>query len=200
MDLLGRVKPRTSDALAQWTENGTSDFTRYRLFWEPRLLSIVRIMIGVLFLEHGLSKIADFPHQATHRTFDLFTLNPGVQGSLELVGGALIALGLFTRPVAFILAGDMAVAYFIAHAPRGFFPLLNGGELAIVYCFAFLYFWLAGGGSWSLDRLLAPSEADPGEIRWDFEPSTTAWAGAAETDRPAAGRRESVGADADHVA
>src|SRR5207302_7403911 len=71
----------------------------------------------------------------------------------------LLALGLFTRTVAFILAGDMAVAYFMAHAPRGFFPLLNGGELAIVYCFLFLYLWLAGGGEWSLDRLRAPASA-----------------------------------------
>jgi hypothetical protein len=82
-------------------------------------------------------------------------LNPGLQGLLELVGGLLLALGLFTRSVAFVLAGDMAVAYFMAHSPRGFFPLLNGGALAIVYCFLFLYFWLAGGGEWSLDRLRA---------------------------------------------
>jgi putative oxidoreductase len=79
----------------------------------------------------------------------------GINGVIELVGGVLIVLGLFTRPVAFILAGDMAVAYFIAHAPRGFFPLLNGGELAIVYCFVFLYLAVAGGGVWSLDHLRA---------------------------------------------
>jgi putative oxidoreductase len=78
---------------------------------------------------------------------------------LELVGGLLLALGLFTRTVAFILAGNMAVAYFVAHAPRGFFPLLNGGELAIVYCFVFLYLWVAGGGEWSLDRIRAPASA-----------------------------------------
>jgi len=76
-----------------------------------------------------------------------------------LVGGLLLALGLLTRSVAFVLAGNMAVAYFMVHAPRGFFPLLNGGELAIVYCFIFLYFWLAGGGEWSLDRLRAPASA-----------------------------------------
>jgi putative oxidoreductase len=78
---------------------------------------------------------------------------------LELVGGLLLALGLFTRPVAFILSGDMAFAYFMAHSPRGFFPLLNGGELAIIYCFIFLYFWVAGGGEWSLDQLRAPASA-----------------------------------------
>jgi putative oxidoreductase len=93
--------------------------------------------------------------------YALFTLNPGLQGLLELVGGLLLALGLFTRCVAFVLAGNMAVAYFMVHAPRGFFPLLNGGELAIVYCFVFLYFWVAGGGEWSLDRLRVPASASP---------------------------------------
>ena len=130
-----------------------------RRAWEPRILSILRIMVGVLYMEHGLGKILDFPHQPTHAPFALFTLNPGLQGLLELVGGLLLALGLLTRTVAFVLAGNMAVAYFMVHAPRGFFPLLNGGELAIVYCFIFLYFWLAGGGEWSLDRLRAPESA-----------------------------------------
>ena len=115
----------------------------------------MRIMTGLLFLEHGLAKVFDFPHQPTHVPFVLSGLNPGAQGLIELVGGALLFLGLFTRPVAFVLAGDMAAAYFMAHAPRGFFPLLNGGELAIVYCFVFLYFCLAGAGEWSLDRLRA---------------------------------------------
>src|SRR4029077_2752018 len=87
------------------------------------------------------------------------TLNPGIQGSIELIGGLLFALGLFTRPVAFLLAGDVAGASFLAPAPERFFPLLNGGELGIVYCFAFLYFWLAGGGEWSLDRLFAREPA-----------------------------------------
>ena len=111
----------------------------------------------VLYMEHGLAKILDFPHQPNHAPYAPFTLNPGLQGLLELVGGLLLALGLFTRTVAFVLAGNMAVAYFMVHAPRGFFPLLNGGELAIVYCFIFLYFWAAGGGEWSLDRLRAPA-------------------------------------------
>jgi putative oxidoreductase len=123
------------------------------------MLSILRIMLGLLFMEHGLAKVLGFPLQASHAPYALLTLNPGLQGMLELVGGLLLALGLFTRTVAFVLAGDMAVAYFMAHAPRGFFPLLNGGELAIVYCFIFLYFWAAGGGEWSLDRLRAPASA-----------------------------------------
>jgi putative oxidoreductase len=120
--------------------------------WEPRMLSILRIIVGLLYMEHGLAKILDFPHQPTHAAYAPLTLSPGLQGLLELVGGLLLALGLFTRTVGFILAGNMAVAYFMVHAPRGFFPLLNGGELAIVYCFVFLYFWVAGGGEWSLDR------------------------------------------------
>src|SRR5215469_4651268 len=107
----------------------------------------------------GLAKILDFPHQPTDAPYALFTLNPGLQGLLELVGGFLLALGFFTRTVAFILACNMAVAYFMVHAPRIFFPLLNGGELAIVYCFVFLYFWVAGGGEWSLDRLRARTSA-----------------------------------------
>ena len=126
-----------------------------RLTWERRVLSILRIMVGLLYMEHGFAKIFDFPHQPTHAPYAPFTLNPGLQGLLEFVGGLLLALGFFTRTVAFVLAGNMAVAYFMVHAPRGFFPLLNGGELAIVYCFVFLYFWLAGGGEWSLDRLRA---------------------------------------------
>jgi len=130
------------------------DWATLRPIWEPRMLSILRIMVGLLYLEFGLAKVFDFPAMSDHQPYHLFSLVPGLAGILETVGGALIAIGLFTRPVAFILAGDVAVAYFMAHAPRGFFPLLNGGELAIVYCFAFLYFWLAGGGDWSLDRVL----------------------------------------------
>jgi putative oxidoreductase len=135
------------------------DFATLRLTGEPRMLSILRIVVGLLYVEHGLAKVLGFPLQPNHAPYALFTLNPGFQGLLELVGGLLLALGLFTRTVAFILAGNMAVAYFMAHAPRGFFPLLNGGELAIVYCFVFLYLWVAGGGEWSVDRIRAPASA-----------------------------------------
>src|SRR5260370_31262369 len=88
----------------------------------------------------------------------------GINGMSEIVGGVLIVLGLFTRPVAFMLAGDMAVAYFIAHAPRGFFPLLNAGELAIIYCFVFLYLAVAGGGGWSLQPLRGGNKESP--VAW----------------------------------
>ena len=132
------------------------DWTSLRLTWEPRVLSILRIIVGLLYLEHGTQKIFNFPPRPQARPYELFTLVPGLAGILELVGGILIVLGLFTRPVAFILSGEMAFAYFMSHAPRGFFPIAqggNGGETAILYCFIFLYFFLVGAGAWSLDAL-----------------------------------------------
>lgn len=120
--------------------------------WADRLLSVLRLVTAVLFFAHGLQKLAGLP---VPPPFGL----PGI-GSLlwfaaviEVVGGALLAIGLLTRPVAFLLSGQMAVAYFYAHAPRGLYPIQNGGELSIVYCFLFLYLSAAGGGAWSLDRL-----------------------------------------------
>ena len=101
--------------------------------WTPRMLSVLRIVTGLLFLEHGTGKLLGFP-PSDHAAPTLFSLI-GVQGALELVGGLLILIGLFTRPVAFVLAGNMAVAYFMAHAPKSFFPTLNGGQLAILFCF-----------------------------------------------------------------
>ncbi len=119
--------------------------------WAPRMLSVLRIMTGLLFLEHGTQKLFSFPPPAAAAAApDLMSLL-GIQGCLEFVGGVLIILGLFTRPVAFILAGDMAVAYFMSHSPRNFFPMLNGGDAAILYCFVFLYLAVAGGGIWSID-------------------------------------------------
>ena|SRR5579871_4388107 len=123
--------------------------------WAPRILSLLRIMTGLLFLEHGLAKIFDFPHGGFPGAPVPLANILGVSALLELVGGAFIALGLFTRPVAFILSGEMAVAYFLAHAPQGFFPILNHGEPAILYCFIFLYLFAAGAGVWSLDQVLA---------------------------------------------
>jgi len=127
--------------------------------WQPRMLAILRIMTGLLFLEHGTQKLLNFPPRVNNAPMPDLTSLSGVQGIIELVGGIMIILGVFTRPVAFILAGDMAVAYFYAHAPRGFFPISmggNGGELAIMYCFVFLYLMVAGAGAWSVDATREP--------------------------------------------
>ncbi len=117
------------------------------------MLSILRIVVGLLYMEHGLNKLFDFPPTPTHMPYRLFSLVPGLAGLLELVGGLLLTLGFYTRLVAFILAGEMAFAYFMVHAPKNFFPILNNGESAILYCFVFLYLAVVGGGLWSLDRL-----------------------------------------------
>jgi putative oxidoreductase len=119
--------------------------------WRPRVLSILRIVTAFLFMQHGTQKMFGFP--APQRSeFDLFSLS-GVAGTLEVVGGVLLLVGLFTRPVAFLLSGLMAFAYFIAHAPKSFWPLLNGGELAAMWAFLFLYLSFAGGGEWSIDHI-----------------------------------------------
>ncbi len=120
------------------------------LTWAPRLLGVLRIVVGLLFIEHGTAKLFGFPPMPGAEGVAIFSLI-GLSAILELVGGLLMTLGLFTRVTAFILSGEMAVAYFMAHAPMGFYPLLNHGEPAILYCFVFLYFAAAGGGPWSID-------------------------------------------------
>lgn len=119
--------------------------------WRPRVLSLVRIISAFLFMAHGTQKLFGFPAEQRY-PFELFSLS-GAAGVLEVFGGLLLLIGLFTRPVAFILSGQMAVAYFLVHAPQGFWPLNNGGELAAMFSFVFLYFVFAGGGSWSVDCL-----------------------------------------------
>jgi putative oxidoreductase len=117
--------------------------------WAPRLLSLLRIVAALLFLTHGLQKLFGFPTAPTHP--DPFTLL-WFAAVLELGGGLLLLAGLFTRPVAFLLSGQMAFAYFIAHAPRSFYPAVNGGDAAVLFCFLFLYLSAAGPGPWSLDH------------------------------------------------
>jgi putative oxidoreductase len=122
----------------------------------PHLLSVLRIMSGLLFLEHGTSKVLSFPHPVLHQgppPAGLMAVLGQTSGVLELVGGVLLVIGLFTRITAFILSGEMAVAYFMVHAKMGFYPMDNHGEIAVLYCFVFLYLAAAGGGPWSLDRL-----------------------------------------------
>jgi putative oxidoreductase len=127
--------------------------------WSPQVLSVLRIVAALLFMQHGMAKLFDFPPSGRFEDLQLLSL-VGVAGILEVFGGALLLVGLFTRPVAFVLSGLMAAAYFLAHAPRDFFPLLNNGNLAILYCFVFFYLVFAGGGAWSLDALWRrPKEA-----------------------------------------
>lgn len=129
-----------------------ADLTSTYAQWTPRLLSVLRIVTGFLFMAHGGQKLLGYPAAMPGGPAPLASMM-GVAGILELVGGLFIMLGLFTRPVAFILSGLMAVAYFMAHAPGGFWPLVNKGELSVLYCFVFLYLAVAGGGPWSIDRL-----------------------------------------------
>jgi putative oxidoreductase len=120
--------------------------------WTPRLLSLLRIVAAFLFMTHGTQKLFGFPSAgppgATPPLLSLF----GLAGVLETFGGFLLLIGLFTRPVAFVLSGQMAVAYFLSHAGQNFWPLLNRGEVTVLYCFLFLYFAATGGGPWSMDR------------------------------------------------
>jgi putative oxidoreductase len=127
---------------------------------------LLRIVFGFLFVAHGTQKILGFPPSAKPMNLQLDSL-PGMAGILELVGGTLILVGLLTRPVAFILSGLMAFAYFISHAPKGFWPILNKGELAVIYCFLFLFFAVAGAGSFSLDSLIHRRRRD------EFRPGIT---------------------------
>ena len=127
------------------------NFTIFPAAWTPYLQAILRIMTGLLVLEHGTGKLLNFPvipgiEQMMPHGLLLFT------GGVELIGGALIVVGFLTRPAAFILSGFMAVAYFMAHFPQGFFPVNNHGELAVLFCFVFLYFAAAGPSVWAVDK------------------------------------------------
>ena len=125
----------------------------YSIDYAPYMLSLLRVIAGFLFLQHGSQKLFGYPMPPPGGKPPIASLH-GVAGLLEFIGGVLIMIGLLTRPVAFFLSGEMAVAYFMVHVPQGFWPTKNQGETAVLYCFAFLYFVFAGPGPWSLDALL----------------------------------------------
>jgi putative oxidoreductase len=123
--------------------------------WTSRMLSILRIISGLMFILSGTMKIFNYPPLPPGQPPIELMSQIGIGGLMEVIGGALFTIGLFTRPVSFLLAGEMAVAYFQFHAPGGFLPIVNGGVPAVLYCFIFLYFVLAGAGVWSVDAMLA---------------------------------------------
>jgi putative oxidoreductase len=128
--------------------------------YSPHALAVLRIVAALIFMEHGTQKLFGFPAASEGGQPPLLSLL-GIGGVLEFVGGLFILVGLFTRPVAFLLAGEMAVAYWLFHAPRSFFPVLNGGDAAILYCFVFLLLVFAGPGAWSLDAARARGSTRP---------------------------------------
>ena len=134
----------------------TTSATAWLNVWVPRAQGLLRIVTAFLFLEHGTAKLFKVPHVAMFDNLQLMSL-VGVAGILEVVGGALLLIGLFTRPVAFILSGQMAVAYFIGHAVQGnvLVPMLNRGESAVLFCFIFLFLAAAGAGAWAVDTMRA---------------------------------------------
>jgi putative oxidoreductase len=125
--------------------------------WAPHLLSVLRIIAALLFFEHGTQKLFGFPPGGPYTGFPNFSML-GIAGMLEVAGGLLLLLGLFTRVTAFILCGEMAVAYFRAHFPRSWFPINNMGEITVMLCFFFLYLIAAGPGPWSVDHVLSRSK------------------------------------------
>lgn len=133
------------------TVMSTSHLTSQWSAWTPRLQSLLRIVAAFMFLQAGTSKLFSYPPMPGGGGHVPYLSQIGLGGALEAVGGLLLLIGLFTRPVAFVLAGEMAVAYFQFHFPNGFWPVVNGGVSAALYCFVWLYFSAAGAGPWSVD-------------------------------------------------
>jgi putative oxidoreductase len=125
--------------------------------WSEEILSLLRIVASFMFIQHGTQKLFGFPVEQ-RMEFELMSLNPGLAGLLEVILGPLLLVGIFTRPIAFVLSGLMAFAYFMVHAGRDFWTLANGGESAVLYCFLFLYIAAVGGGKWSIDALRGASK------------------------------------------
>lgn len=127
--------------------------------YQPQVLSILRIVVGLIFLQHGLQKWFGFPVAVPALAHIQLLSMVGIAGVVEIICGSLITIGLVTRYAAFIASGEMAVAYFISHFPRGFMPIANGGNLPVLYCFVFFYLVFAGAGPWSLDAVWRKSKA-----------------------------------------
>lgn len=132
---------------------GESDMDQMFSKWQPTVLSLLRFMSGLLLMQHGTAKLLGFPPLPMFADLKVASL-VGTAGIIELVGGGLLVVGLFTRAAAFVASGMTAVAYFMVHAPKNFMPIVNGGELAALYCFVFFYLVFAGGGPISLDRMI----------------------------------------------
>src|SRR5688572_4012136 len=142
--------------------------------WSPYVLSILRIVAGLVFFSAGTTKLFGYPPSPDPvPPFEFLSLM-GIAGILETFGGLAIILGLLTRPVAFILSGEMAVAYFMVHYPQSFFPTMNNGMPAVLFCFLFLYMAFAGGGAWSMDALIARARRLSGQARATETPSRAA--------------------------
>ncbi len=141
------------------TRSRVSGFDAFIAEWAPRMLSVLRIVAALLFIEHGTQKLFGFPAPPASGLPAPLTLIWDA-AVLEFAGGLLLLFGVFTRPVAFVLSGEMAFAYWMAHGPRSPFPVLNGGDAAILYCFVFLYLFAAGSGAWSVDQYLRQRRED----------------------------------------
>ncbi len=135
---------------ATYTGETTKGLSSTLARYAPQALAVLRIATALVFLAHGTAKFLAVPHVAMFDQMPVVSIY-GLAGALEVIGSVLLILGLFVRPTAFVLSGFMAVAYFMAHAPKSFFPILNGGDSAIQFCFVFLYLVFAGGGAWTLD-------------------------------------------------
>jgi len=159
-----RLTRRTHDQFHDWFGGIVSIFEASSSPWTTRLLSVLRIVAGALYFEHGLQKVFNIPPSARGAVpYDLFTLSPGFAGLIETICGFLILIGLLTRGAAFLASGEMAVAYFKVHILRSLFPINNMGDNVVLYCFLFLYFVFAGAGPWSMDSLIGRSRARPPE-------------------------------------
>ena len=128
--------------------------------WRPRFLSVLRIMVGLLLIPHGTAKFFGWPDTGREGGVELFSLI-GLAATIEIVGGLLLVIGLFTRSAAFVVSGFLAAAYFMAHAPRAFQPIVNEGELAVLWCFVAFYIFVAGAGPWSVDAALEGEKHRP---------------------------------------